>query len=208
MLALRQRAPTGASTPEASATLDSIVKDSAWPSASSLARQAGIDIASTGTALVGEGSPRLEIGLAPNSSAVDQIARWSEMLFERGKQEISIQLEPDNLGKVRIHVAARPEGLSITLSAEHLDTKDYIEAHLPELRTTLEHHGHKVEGFDVTYEPIYLGYGYYPEGEARNPSSHARQAVIRQWDSVPDAEDTTGSPSSAWSVSALVDYWV
>ena len=85
------------------------------------------------------------------ADVVAQVGRLAAMSFRNRNSEVTIQLNPPELGSVRVKLVAGVGGLlDGRIVAEHEGTRALIERNLADLRTSLENAGVSVGRFDVS----------------------------------------------------------
>lgn len=142
---------------------------------------------------------------ALNYSVIDQIARRAQLVVGRGRTGLIIQLEPKELGKVRVYVSTSSEGLHVRLTAEVSDTQEMIQASLPQLKTAFESQGLRADRFDVAASSGFSGFGSLQDNAQQHQGLHSSQSPTRfSWDDEPELE-TSGSPEVR-AQNSLVDY--
>lgn len=151
------------------------------------------------TALTGSSGAHL------GASVVEQIAQRAHLVLRNGRAGVDIQLEPEELGKVRVHVGFGSEGLHVRLAAEAIDTRGILQASLPQLRQALENQGLRVDRFDLALGSGASLFGTPQDDSQQQPRLRGETA---QWQYA--WEDST-TPESAGSTgaltpSSLVDY--
>lgn len=82
---------------------------------------------------------------------MNQITEFAKVNLSSENSSIEMQLNPENLGKVYLHIAATKEGnitAELTVSSETVKTA--LEAQIADLRTSLNQQGIKVDAVEVT----------------------------------------------------------
>ena len=145
------------------------------------------------TAGKGAKSPRSE-GSATSllkASVVEQIARRAQLISARSRTGISIQLEPKDLGKVRVYVGVGSDGLHVKLAAEARDTMGIIQASLPQLKEALANQGLKVDRFDLGLGSGFSGFNSTQDSGLQRQAMGSGQPVVRySWDQDLNTEET------------------
>lgn len=73
-----------------------------------------------------------------------QVLQQVETLMKSGDRKITMQLEPHNLGKIRIELVQKENGmLHVVLHAEHKEVQKLLEQHLPEMQQLLRSDSHQ-----------------------------------------------------------------
>ncbi|MCL5961965.1 MAG: flagellar hook-length control protein FliK [Chloroflexi bacterium] len=104
---------------------------------------------------------------------VEQIVSRARLVMSRGRAGLNIQLEPKELGKVRIQLSQGPDGLLVKLAAEASDTREIIQSSLPQLKSAFETQGLRVERFDVVSGAGFSGFTSQHSNSQDRPTSNA-----------------------------------
>lgn len=80
---------------------------------------------------------------------INEIAQKAGAFILKGKNEMSIQLIPEHLGKLSIKIGLNEGTLTGKIYAENYSVKETIEANLDQLRSSLEEQGLNVAGLEV-----------------------------------------------------------
>ncbi len=89
---------------------------------------------------------------AYDAGVLDQIAKKMSAVGHKNGDEISIQLTPEHLGKVRVSLEMRDGSMAARISVESEDVKKQVEAGLSSLRDSLENQGIKLQGLEVSVD--------------------------------------------------------
>jgi flagellar hook-length control protein FliK len=81
--------------------------------------------------------------------AEDAITRATTRALAQGQREFAVQLEPPELGRVRVVLRESPAGLDAAIEVERPETQRLVAAGLDGLRTSLREAGVEVRDFDV-----------------------------------------------------------
>ncbi len=74
-------------------------------------------------------------------SVIDQVIKKSTVEFQNGKTKISLQLNPENLGKVEINLVSEKGTITAKIMAENNQVKDMLSKNLEALRQNLSQQG-------------------------------------------------------------------
>ena len=104
-----------------------------------------------------EHKPATESVWAPHQTnfdkgIIDQITKKMTGVSHLNGEEISIQLEPENLGKIRVGLGLKDGVMTAHIGVESEQVKQIVEANLSNLRDTLENQGLKLQGLEVTVD--------------------------------------------------------
>ncbi len=93
----------------------------------------------------------------PESVVLVQVERALGLLGERAHSPsapaaVRVQLQPESLGRLELHVAHDEQGLRVTLTAENAATGQLLERRLDDLRQTLVASGVAVSSLSVSFE--------------------------------------------------------
>ncbi len=80
---------------------------------------------------------------------INQIAQKAGGFLSKDRNEMSIQLTPENLGKISIKIGLNEGTLTGKIYAENYAVKEIIEANLNQLRDSLEEQGLNIAGLEV-----------------------------------------------------------
>jgi hypothetical protein len=83
-------------------------------------------------------------------AVIVQVAAQAQAAIRSGKSELEVRLEPPELGRIRVRVAAGAEGLTARIEASAVPVRDILEANLPALRHALAEGGVNVDRFSVS----------------------------------------------------------
>lgn len=82
---------------------------------------------------------------------MNQITEFAKVNLSPENSSIEMQLNPENLGKVYLHIAATKEGnITAQLAVSSEAVKTALEAQIADLRTSLNQQGIKVDAVEVT----------------------------------------------------------
>jgi flagellar hook-length control protein FliK len=81
-----------------------------------------------------------------------QILESIKIVLKDGKSEMSMQLKPDNLGKLSFEVVSEKGIMIAKFTAESYQVKEIIESNLPALKDAMESKGLNVQGFSVSVD--------------------------------------------------------
>ena len=82
---------------------------------------------------------------------MNQITEFAKVSLSSENSSIEMQLNPENLGKVYLHIAATKEGnITAELAVSSETVKTALEAQIADLRTSLNQQGIKVDAVEVT----------------------------------------------------------
>ncbi len=138
-------------------------------------------------------------------SLVEQIAQRAHIFMAQGRAGLNIQLEPEELGKVRVYVGLGSEGLQVRLDAESGDTRGILQASLPQLREALERQGLKVDRFDLAFSAGAFSFGTPQDHGSQQPRMNDGQRSMPYYWEEHAASEPERTPNLQPS-SSLVDY--
>ncbi len=85
------------------------------------------------------------------TEVISQIAEFVRVSVTSEASSLEMQLNPENLGKVYLHISATKEGnVTAQFAAQSEAVKEALETQLVELRQTLNQQGVKVDAIEVT----------------------------------------------------------
>ena len=86
------------------------------------------------------------------TSMVEQISKYTRILISEGGNSLEMQLNPENLGKIYIHVSEKAGAITAQISASNESVKEALQAQIVTLKENLSQQGVKVEAVEVTVE--------------------------------------------------------
>lgn len=92
------------------------------------------------------------------AEVIEQIVKKAEVIVNDGRQEMRMQLEPENLGKLTLKLAVEKGLITAKFVAESYEVKQVIESNLNELRDMLQEKGLDVQNFSVSVGQENKGY--------------------------------------------------
>ena len=84
-----------------------------------------------------------------SSQVFDQVASGVLKNLQEGVKQLTLQLEPGNLGALTLVVSVRENEVSATIRPDNPETAKLIEEQLYKVRQALESHGLKVDNLEV-----------------------------------------------------------
>jgi flagellar hook-length control protein FliK len=103
---------------------------------------------------------------------VEQIMEKSVADIKSGRSEIRIDLKPENLGHIRLHVMTEQQHVSVKILAENAQVKEMIESQVSYIKNELQNQGINVNNVKVDF----LTSGGSDFAYSQNESSAFRQA--------------------------------
>lgn len=89
---------------------------------------------------------------AMQPGVMDQIAKKMSAGGLKNGDEMSIQLSPEHLGKVRVSLEMKDGAMAARISVENDSVRQQVEAGLAVLRDSLENQGIKLQGLEVSVD--------------------------------------------------------
>ena len=86
---------------------------------------------------------------APRNEIIQQLSKDLESFAKSGQQSLRLQLHPESLGKIDLHLTSNEEGVRIVMNADQAATGFMLERHLGELKEMLERAGVNLTGLSV-----------------------------------------------------------
>jgi flagellar hook-length control protein FliK len=87
-----------------------------------------------------------------DASVLDQIARKMSVIAHKSGDEINIQLTPENLGKVRVSLEMKADGMSARIAVENESVRKQVEDNLSSLKDALKDQGIRLQGMEVSVD--------------------------------------------------------
>ncbi|MGD2029334.1 MAG: flagellar hook-length control protein FliK [Desulfobacterales bacterium] len=92
---------------------------------------------------------------------VDQVGKQISRSILRGDSIVRLRLKPPDLGRLKINIDIKDNGLKLGMIAEHSSVKELLLSNVHELKGTLASQGMKLENIDIQ---INTGFGQSLEG--------------------------------------------
>jgi len=102
---------------------------------------AGISLAATRAEMLAETTQAMIDVPVDHADFSEAFARQSASLVVQGSSQAQIQLNPRDLGPIRISISLDANAASLDIAADHADTRAAIEASMPALRQMLADQG-------------------------------------------------------------------
>jgi flagellar hook-length control protein FliK len=83
------------------------------------------------------------------NDVVRQIAQKAIPGLQAGQSHIQIDLKPESLGTLRLHVSTDQQQVTVKILADNVQVKEMIERQIPIIKSELQHSGIKVDSVDV-----------------------------------------------------------
>ncbi len=145
-MALQGRLESPAADPDkAKSLMAEHAQDKLAAMAAGFERSAGTNIPSTSTNTVASSRP---------GEFVYQVADRIQVQLRDGKNEIRIQLKPENLGSLEIRAEATGNGIVARITAESAAVRNYLENNLHVLQQNLQDQGLKVERIQIAVQEV------------------------------------------------------
>lgn len=96
---------------------------------------------------------RQSAGSTSAASNVNRVAEVVRANIGTNHSSITLQLDPPELGAVRLEATLRHQMLSIRAQTETQAARDAMQSHLSDLRDALQRHGITIERFDIEARP-------------------------------------------------------
>jgi flagellar hook-length control protein FliK len=84
------------------------------------------------------------------SQALNQIVQKAALHLNNGQNELRIDLKPEFLGQLRMHIITDSHQVTVKIIAESHFVKDMIENNFNQLKQDLQNHGLKVDDLEVS----------------------------------------------------------
>jgi hypothetical protein len=97
-------------------------------------------------------SPSNEIrpaGQSFHAEVLKQVVEKTAFTLKSGQSEIQIDLKPESLGHLRLHVSIDHQQVTVKILAENIQVKEMIERHSFLIKNELQHQGIKVDAVNV-----------------------------------------------------------
>lgn len=107
------------------------------------------------------------------TNMVEQISKYTRILVSEGGNSLEMQLNPENLGKIYIHVSEKAGAITAQISASNESVREALQAQVVSLKESLSQQGVKVEAVEVTVESHEFEQNL--EENAKRDQNHAEQ---------------------------------
>jgi flagellar hook-length control protein FliK len=113
---------------------------------------------------------------------IQQIADEVGLSMQTGKSFVRIQLHPQGLGTIDIHLSTDAKGVGVTIMAEHASTGRLLEGQMDSLRQSLTDAGLNLSHIDLGMKGQQNGQGGQQSTQS-NQTGTSHEWSARQWDS-------------------------
>lgn len=100
-------------------------------------------------ALAADVAPRAPLH---DTAMLDQIARKMSLTTHKTGDEINIQLSPEHLGKVRVSLEMKEDGMSARIAVENDSVRKQVEENISFLKDALKDQGIQLQGLEVSVD--------------------------------------------------------
>lgn len=83
---------------------------------------------------------------------IEQISTYTRVMSAGDTNVLEMQLNPENLGKIYIHVTEKAGTITAQISATNENVREALQAQVADLKTNLNQQGIKVDAVEVTIE--------------------------------------------------------
>ena len=102
---------------------------------------------------------------------VSQMLEFIKVQVKPGVTELQLQLQPENLGTINIHLTSKEGMITALFTTENEMVKSAVEAQMVQLKDSLNEQGIKVDAVEVTIASHGFERNLNQEGEGREASS-------------------------------------
>ncbi|AGH82053.1 flagellar hook-length control protein [Psychromonas sp. CNPT3] len=106
--------------------------------------------------------------------ASEMLGKRILMMISQGKQEVSIRLDPAELGSMHIKLVIQQDQLQLHIQTQHGQSRDLIEQHLPRLREQLAQQGINLNASNVEQ---------HAQQQSQQQNQQQQNATMHQQDS-------------------------
>ena len=92
------------------------------------------------------------VSYVDTESLMNQISQFSKMYSSGDATTLEMQLNPENLGKLVLHVTSKGGNINAQITATNEQVKDTLQNQMAELKNVLNQQGLKVDAVEVTVE--------------------------------------------------------
>lgn len=148
---------------------------------------------------------------AQSGDAIGAAARVLRSSSSGGRQQVTLQLDPPELGQLRLEVRMQDQAMTLRVDVDSQRVARLIESRLPELRDALATHGLRIERSDVVVRAPSTGDANTQTGQQDHSSSsanawhggqdagasHSRDDHLGSWNSHGNSDGLSGAPMDA-----------
>ena len=109
-----------------------------------------------------------------SSQAMNQIVQKAVLSFNNGQNEIRIDLKPEFLGHIRMHIVTDSHQVAVKIIAESPFVKDMLESNLNQLKADLQAQGLKVDELEVS-----VGHDSHSGTKNKTPAEASKSSALR-----------------------------
>lgn len=88
----------------------------------------------------------------PEQEVMAQVIQRSSLRELEGKREITVELNPEDLGQVKLNLVQEKDQMKLHLQAQSSEVRDILEKHLPRLQEALQQQGLRLETIQVSVD--------------------------------------------------------
>ncbi len=137
---------------------------------------------------------------------MDQIVQKAVLSFNNGQHEVQIDLKPDFLGHIRMHIVSEGQQVAIKIVAELPFVRDMLENNLHQLKAVLQ-----AQGLDINELEVSVAHDSHGEGDTRQAAEAAKALAARDSSDLDDgsSEKQVQSQSRGGGATAetAIDYF-
>lgn len=153
--------------------------------------------------------PSPSVPAPPNPSEIlAQVGERVRLVLQEGRSEIKMQLEPPDLGSVRVHITTEHGNVTVRMVTEVPAVRDVLENGLTQLRAGLEGNGLDVDGFEVTVSDGNAGdprgFSGFDQGDGAEGDGRSEEAAETEADT---ADRSTRPVRTGRSPAGGIDYF-
>ena len=120
----------------------------------------------------------------PEQEVMAQVIQRSSLRELEGKRELTVELNPKDLGQVKLNLVQEKDQLQLHLQAQSNEVRDILEKHLPRLQEALQQQGLRLETIQVSVDAQRNNtQGFFERQQQqqaqRNPWQHANRSSLR-----------------------------
>lgn len=140
-----------------------------------------------------------------SADIVQQVIRQATLFSHGGKSGLTIQLQPEHLGKLNLKVLSTSDGVAIRVLAESKQAGEILEANVGQLKAAFQERGMPVERVSVQVGPQAEHYGSQARSQTNWGNGGEQRPAPYLTASHPGSEEVKGSRSTSWEEHRLVD---
>ena len=135
---------------------------------------------------------------------MEQISTYTRVMSAGDTNVLEMQLNPENLGKIYIHVTEKAGTITAQIAATNENVREALQAQVADLKTNLNQQGIKVDAVEVTIENHEFEQNAGREQKRAEQEEEQRSAGNRRNINLADPGSLDGTMTEEESLSAKI----